>query len=265
MLLPPSDSKLDTALPPTQQAENLGTSYSKIGPKTPIENSAILATELCKSVGESPHRIDILRNLHLQVAHGESVAIVGSSGSGKSTLLGLLAGLDIPTSGDVKVDGEWFSCLDEDARAAVRGRRMGFVFQSFQLLPTMTALENVMIPLQLAKQREAKNIAMAALAQVGLSARMQHYPKQLSGGEQQRVAIARAFATQPAILFADEPTGNLDTVTGQHIIDLLFGLNAQTGTTLILVTHDHGLAQRCQRVLVLQDGALHVAEASVCT
>ena len=222
-------------------------------------SQAILATNLCKSVGEAPNKIDILTNLQLQVALGESVAIVGSSGSGKSTLLGLLAGLDNPTSGSVTVQGAAFSDLDEDARAAIRGKHMGFVFQSFQLLPTMTALENVMLPMQLANQRNAKQIAIATLEKVGLGARLNHYPKQLSGGEQQRVAIARAFAPQPAILFADEPTGNLDLATGERIIDLLFSLNQAAGKTLILVTHDVKLAQRCQRTLTLNNGQLSEA------
>ncbi len=220
---------------------------------------AILATNLCKSVGEAPNKIDILTNLQLQVALGESVAIVGSSGSGKSTLLGLLAGLDNPTSGSVTVQGAAFSDLDEDARAAIRGKQMGFVFQSFQLLPTMTALENVMLPMQLSNQQNAKQIATETLAKVGLSMRLNHYPKQLSGGEQQRVAIARAFAPQPAILFADEPTGNLDLATGERIIDLLFSLNQAAGKTLILVTHDAKLAQRCQRTLTLNNGQLSEA------
>lgn len=220
-------------------------------------NTAILATNLTKSVGDNANKITILHDLNLQVGQGESVAIIGSSGSGKSTLLGLLAGLDVPTSGSVNVEGLAFSSLDEDARAAIRGKRMGFVFQSFQLLPTMTALENVMIPMQLANRKDAKNTAIATLEKVGLSARLNHYPKQLSGGEQQRVAIARAFAPQPAILFADEPTGNLDIATGMRIIELLFSLNKAIGATLILVTHDTQLAQRCQRILELSDGQLH--------
>ena len=223
---------------------------------------AILATNLCKSVGEAPNKIDILTNLQLQVALGDSVAIVGSSGSGKSTLLGLLAGLDNPTSGSVTVQGAAFSDLDEDARAAIRGKHMGFVFQSFQLLPTMTALENVMLPMQLSNQPNAKQIAIATLEKVGLGSRLSHYPKQLSGGEQQRVAIARAFAPQPAILFADEPTGNLDLATGERIIDLLFSLNQAAGKTLILVTHDEKLAQRCQRTLTLNNGQLFEAGLS---
>ncbi|MES2499413.1 MAG: ABC transporter ATP-binding protein [Pseudomonadota bacterium] len=217
---------------------------------------AILATNLSKSVGDEANRIDILSSLQLQVSLGESVAIVGSSGSGKSTLLGLLAGLDQPTSGSVTVKGAAFSDLDEDARAAIRGKNMGFVFQSFQLLPTMTALENVMLPMQLANQANAKQVAIATLEKVGLGARLTHYPKQLSGGEQQRVAIARAFASQPAILFADEPTGNLDLTTGERIIELLFDLNHAAGTTLILVTHDMKLAERCQRILTLNNGQL---------
>lgn len=223
------------------------------------QQPAILATKLVKTVGDATNPISILRDLNLSVSIGESVAIVGSSGSGKSTLLGLLAGLDNPTSGGVTVEGAPFSGLDEDARAAVRGKRMGFVFQSFQLLSTMTALENVMLPLQLANRRDAKQIATETLVKVGLADRLTHYPKQLSGGEQQRVAIARAFAPQPAILFADEPTGNLDVATGERIIELLFSLNKASNSTLILVTHDAQLARRCQRVLTLRDGQLHVS------
>lgn len=228
----------------------------QLRPNKLTHNSAILATNLAKSVGEGDSTIEILRNLNLEVALGESVAIVGSSGSGKSTLLGLLAGLDNPTSGSVAVEGSQFSSLSEDARAEVRGKRMGFVFQSFQLLGTMTALENVMLPLQLANRADAELVAIATLEKVGLGERLTHYPKQLSGGEQQRVAIARAFAPQPAILFADEPTGNLDIATGERIIDLLFSLNKASNSTLILVTHDEKLAQRCERVLTLLNGQL---------
>ena len=228
----------------------------QIESKIPISNSVILATNLSKSVGEGDSIIEILRDLHLEIFKGESVAIVGSSGSGKSTLLGLLAGLDNPTSGSVTVEGAPFSGLDEDERAAVRGQRMGFVFQSFQLLSTMTALENVMLPLQLANRKDARKIACETLAKVGLANRLTHYPKQLSGGEQQRVAIARAFAPQPAILFADEPTGNLDSATGERIIELIFSLNSASNSTLILVTHDEKLAQRCERILTLQNGQL---------
>ncbi len=224
-----------------------------------LENklTAILATNLTKHVGETANKIEILTGLNLQVAMGESVAIVGSSGSGKSTLLALLAGLDVPTVGTVEVAGQAFSRLDEDARAAVRGQKMGFVFQSFQLLPTMTALENVMLPMQLANRKDAKQMALQTLEKVGLAERLNHYPKQLSGGEQQRVAIARAFAPQPAILFADEPTGNLDIATGERIIELLFSLNQQANTTLILVTHDTQLAKRCDRALILENGQLN--------
>ena len=221
--------------------------------------TAILATNLTKHVGDSTNKIEILTELNLQVAQGESVAIVGSSGSGKSTLLALLAGLDVPTSGNVEVAGMPFSALDEDARAAARGAKMGFVFQSFQLLPTMTALENVMLPMQLANRKDAKQLALQTLAKVGLAERLNHYPKQLSGGEQQRVAIARAFAPQPTILFADEPTGNLDIATGERIIELLFSLNQQSDTTLILVTHDAQLAKRCDRTLLLNNGQLNNA------
>jgi len=227
---------------------------------------AVEAISLCKHVTSSEAELTILADLSLAVTHGERVAIVGRSGSGKSTLLGLLAGLDSPSSGKVLVDNIEISQLDEDGRAAIRGQKMGFVFQSFQLLPSLTALENVMLPLQLAGVDDAKSLAQAALARVGLESRTSHYPKQLSGGEQQRVAIARAFAPKPAILFADEPTGNLDAATGQQIIELLFQLNAEDGTTLILVTHDNALADRCQRRLVLTAGKLTeapVEEASL--
>lgn len=217
---------------------------------------AVEVIKLNKHVSSSDTQLTILHDLDLAVTQGERLAIVGSSGSGKSTLLGLLAGLDSPSSGKVLINGDDIGALDEDGRAAVRGKSMGFVFQSFQLLPSLTALENVMLPLQLAGRKDANVLALAALARVGLGQRLSHYPKQLSGGEQQRVAIARAFAPKPAILFADEPTGNLDAVTGQRIIELLFTLNAEAGTTLILVTHDLALAGRCQRVLRLQDGQL---------
>jgi len=221
------------------------------------------AVQLSKHISSGDSTLRILTDLTLQVPAGERLAIVGSSGSGKSTLLGLLAGLDSPTSGKVLINSEDIGLLDEDGRAAVRGRSMGFVFQSFQLLPSLTALENVMLPLQLAGNDNARDIALAALTRVGLDQRLKHYPRQLSGGEQQRVAIARAFAPNPSILFADEPTGNLDAVTGQKIIELLFELNEEAGTTLILVTHDAVLAARCQRVLRLQSGQLHAEEAGV--
>ncbi|PPC95290.1 MAG: ABC transporter [Methylotenera sp.] len=217
----------------------------------------IQAQNLYYEISGQESTIKILQGLNLNIAAGEQVAIIGSSGSGKSTLLSLLAGLDVPTSGSVQIQQQKFSTLDEDGRAAVRGQLMGFVFQSFQLLPSLTALENVMLPLQLKSQKDAKALSIEALNKVGLSHRVQHYPKQLSGGEQQRVALARAFATQPTILFADEPTGNLDNATGQMIIELLFKMNADAGTTLVLVTHDEHLANRCHRQLKLENGVLN--------
>jgi putative ABC transport system ATP-binding protein len=216
----------------------------------------IQANDLYYEIINHDNQIRILQGLNLNILAGEQVAIIGSSGSGKSTLLSLLAGLDMPTKGSVQIQNKMFSNLDEDGRAAVRSSTMGFVFQSFQLLPSLTALENVMLPLQLKSLTNAKELALEALNKVGLSARVTHYPKQLSGGEQQRVAIARAFATQPEILFADEPTGNLDHATGQMIIELLFKMNAEAGTTLVLVTHDIQLANRCQRQLRLVNGVL---------
>lgn len=217
---------------------------------------AVEAVQLGKSVTSNHTPLVILENLNLSITAGEQLAIVGRSGSGKSTLLGLLAGLDTPSSGKVLIHAENISALNEDGRAAMRANYMGFIFQSFQLLPSLTALENVMLPLQLNGNAQAKHLALQALDKVGLSARLTHYPKQLSGGEQQRVAIARAFAPKPAILFADEPTGNLDAATGAQIIDLLFALNTDAGTTLVLVTHDMQLAERCQRIVTLQDGQL---------
>ena len=201
-------------------------------------------------------QLEILKGITLEIKSGESVAIVGASGSGKSTLLGLLAGLDEASAGSVIIDGADLGALDEDGRARFRAQYVGFVFQSFQLLPALTALENVMLPLELQSRTQVSELAEYYLRRVELEERMDHYPLQLSGGEQQRVALARAFASKPAILFADEPTGNLDTQTGQHIIDLLFELNQEEGTTLVLVTHDHALAERCQRRLRLDSGAL---------
>lgn len=221
-----------------------------------INGLAIEVTGLAKHVTSNQARLTILSGLQLAVPQRETLAILGASGSGKSTLLGLLAGLDTPSDGKVLINAQDIALLDEDGRAALRGRSMGFVFQSFQLLPSLTALENVMLPLQLAGRDDAAGQAKAALNRVGLEQRATHYPRQLSGGEQQRVAIARAFAPKPAILFADEPTGNLDAATGQRIIDLLFELNAETGTTLVLVTHDAALAARCQRRLQLIGGRL---------
>lgn len=217
----------------------------------------IQAQDLFYEIHSNDSDIHIIQGLNLAITAGEQVAIIGSSGSGKSTLLSLLAGLDVPTKGIVQIQGRPFSSLDEDGRALERSKYMGFVFQSFQLLPSLTALENVMLPLQLKNNADAKSLSLDALAKVGLSHRLQHYPKQLSGGEQQRVAIARAFATQPLILFADEPTGNLDNATGQMIIELLFNMNTGTGTTLVLVTHDEHLATRCHRQLKLENGVLN--------
>jgi putative ABC transport system ATP-binding protein len=200
--------------------------------------------------------LDILQEIDFSVGAGETAAIVGASGSGKSTLLGLLAGLDVPTAGSVQLGGTEIFSLDEDARAALRGEMIGFVFQSFQLLPALTALENVMMPLELAGRNGAKDMAQRWLDRVGLASRLAHYPKHLSGGEQQRVALARAFAMQPALLLADEPTGNLDGATGHHIIDLIFELNRESGTTLLLVTHDEALASACGRSIRLRDGRM---------
>lgn len=200
--------------------------------------------------------LTILHDINFTIQSGEVVAIVGASGSGKSTLLGLLAGLDNPTSGEIVLNGRVLSGLNEDERAAVRAAAVGFVFQTFHLLPNLTALENVMLPLELAHKRTARAQALEILERVGLGQRVQHYPKQLSGGEQQRVAIARAFVVEPKILFADEPTGSLDKRTGEKVIDLLFRLNEETQTTMILVTHDEKLAARCHRQLVLDSGKL---------
>jgi putative ABC transport system ATP-binding protein len=200
--------------------------------------------------------LTILHEISFVVSAGEAVAIVGASGSGKSTLLGLMAGLDLASSGSVCVDGHDLAVQDEDGRAALRGRLLGFVFQSFQLLPALTALENTMLPLELAGAADARETAKVMLERVGLGARLGHYPKHLSGGEQQRVALARAFAIKPRLLLADEPTGNLDAATGAQIIDLMFAMNAEAGTTLILVTHDEALARRCKRTLRLSGGRL---------
>ncbi len=216
----------------------------------------IKCENLQKRVPMAGAELEILKGITLEIKSGESLAIIGASGSGKSTLLGLLAGLDVATAGVVNINGTDLGALDEDGRARFRGRYIGFVFQSFQLLPALTALENVMLPLELQGHGNVAEQAEHYLRRVELGARMSHYPLQLSGGEQQRVALARAFASKPAILFADEPTGNLDTRTGEHIIDLLFELNREEGTTLVLVTHDQVLADRCQRRLRLEGGAL---------
>ena len=201
-------------------------------------------------------QLDILTDIHFEVMRGESVAIVGASGSGKSTLLGLLAGLDVPTEGSIELDGNNLFALDEDGRAALRGRLLGFVFQSFQLLPALNARENVMLPLELSGVANAAEQADAMLVRVGLGERLRHYPKHLSGGEQQRVALARAFVVRPKLLLADEPTGNLDAATGAGVIELLFKLNAESGTTLVLVTHDEALARRCGHIIRLAGGRI---------
>ncbi len=211
---------------------------------------------LGKTVDNGGEPLTILQDISFSVMPGETVAIVGASGSGKSTLLGLLAGLDEPTAGEVRLDGVSLNDLDEDQRAGLRGRLLGFVFQSFQLLPALSALENVMLPLELAGVSGVTAAAREWLERVGLGHRLRHYPKHLSGGEQQRVALARAFAPNPQLVLADEPTGNLDAATGQQVIDLMFDLNARQGTTLLLVTHDEAIAARCGRILRIQSGRL---------
>ena len=211
---------------------------------------------LGKQVPSPEGQLVILDDINLNVAPGESLAIVGASGSGKSTLLGLMAGLDTASHGNVYLDGQDLGALDEDGRASLRASRVGFVFQSFQLLPSLTALENVMLPLELAGRDDARQAAEQVLERVGLGDRLHHYPKQLSGGEQQRVAIARAYAGEPLILFADEPTGNLDRKTGERVGELLFSLNHEHGTTLVLVTHDVRLAERCDRIVELDGGRI---------
>ncbi|MFU8815275.1 MAG: ABC transporter ATP-binding protein [Pseudomonadales bacterium] len=216
----------------------------------------IRAQGVDKVVPTAEGQLVILDGIELEINAGESVAIVGASGSGKTTLLGILAGLDLPSAGVVTLVGRELTSLDEEQRARVRGEEVGFVFQTFQLLSSLTALENVMLPAELHGERDAGDQARQLLEKVGLGQRLGHYPRQLSGGEQQRVAIARAFASRPNVLFADEPTGNLDTATGGRIIDLLFDLNAEFSTTLVLVTHDDRLAARCQRVVVIDGGRI---------
>jgi putative ABC transport system ATP-binding protein len=218
--------------------------------------ASIQAEGVDKEVATAAGALGILKGISFEIKAGEAVAVVGASGSGKSTLLGLLAGLDVPSAGTIRIDGTELSALDEDARARLRGDCVGFVFQSFQLLPGLTALENVMLPLEIRGEREAAARSREFLGRVGLEQRLTHYPRQLSGGEQQRVAIARAFASLPRLLFADEPTGNLDAATSTRVIDLLFSLRAEQGSTLVLVTHDERLAVRCDRRLVLEGGML---------
>lgn len=226
-------------------------------------SNAILAVQrVCKSVRDATGTLDILRNVNFTLQRGQTVAIVGASGSGKSTLLTLLAGLDTPSSGTVHLDGTDLFALNEDQRAALRAQKVGFVFQSFQLLGNLTALENVMLPLELAGRRDARQTAMQMLERVGLGARLRHYPKLLSGGEQQRVALARAFVVHPAVLLADEPTGSLDFATGERIMELMFDLNREQGTTLVLVTHDRAIADRCERRIHIEAGQAHELGAS---
>lgn len=225
-----------------------------------LGTTIVQVASLGKQVTTGGAQLTILRDISFTVSAGEAVAIVGVSGSGKSTLLGLMAGLDTPTAGSVSINGHDLFSLNEDGRAALRGRMMGFVFQSFQLLPEFTALENVMLPLELAGDAGAREAARLLLTRVGVGDRLDHYPKQLSGGEQQRVAIARAFVTRPALLLADEPTGNLDAESGARIIELMFELNRERGATLLLVTHDETLSRRCNRVLRLAGGMLHNGE-----
>ncbi|MBA1184356.1 ABC transporter ATP-binding protein [Stutzerimonas nitrititolerans] len=224
--------------------------------------SILNARNLSKVVTSAEGELVILDDLSLSLDKGDSLAIVGTSGSGKSTLLGLLAGLDLPSSGEVQLAGHLLGALNEDERARVRAEHVGFVFQSFQLLDSLNALENVMLPLELHGRRDAQQRARDLLERVGLGARLHHYPRQLSGGEQQRVAVARAFAAEPDVLFADEPTGNLDSHTGANITELLFELNRERGTTLVLVTHDERLAQRCHNLLRLEGGRQLATEAT---
>jgi putative ABC transport system ATP-binding protein len=224
-----------------------------------LDSAAVLeAHGISKQVSSPEGPLTILSDVSFSINKGESVAIVGPSGAGKSTLLALLAGLDLPTSGHVELNGHNLGELDEDGRARMRAESVGFVFQSFHLVPSLNALENVMLPLELAGSGDARSAAHKIIEQVGLNERWRHYPAQLSGGEKQRVAIARAFATEPAVLFADEPTGNLDSRTGENIMNLMFELNQHSSTTLVLVTHDLSLAQRCDRILTLDAGLLVV-------
>lgn len=225
---------------------------SKIASPLPV----IEVDHLSKAVSDSTGTLEILRDIHFSLQPQQTAAIVGASGSGKSTLLSMLAGLDTPSQGTVRLQGQDMFALDEDARAALRGQKIGFVFQSFQLLPNLTALENVMLPLELSGSRGARQQATEMLQRVGLGQRLGHYPKLLSGGEQQRVALARAFVVRPAVLLADEPTGSLDHATGAAVMDLMLELNREQGTTLVLVTHDRSIAAQCKRTLTIEAGCL---------
>lgn len=231
--------------------------------RTSMTRDSVIKTEhLTKQVTSPEGPLTIVQDVNIDIAAAETVAIVGASGAGKSTLLALLAGLDVPTSGKVWLAGSDLTLLDEDGRAALRAARVGFVFQAFHLVPALTALENVMLPLELAGGANARTVALDSLARVGLAERVSHYPRQLSGGEQQRVALARACVTRPAVLFADEPTGNLDTVTGAKIGELLFSLNADSQTTVVLVTHDRNLAGRCRRQITMEAGRVVMSPAT---
>ena len=222
-----------------------------------MQNSSVLiARGIGKTVASGGSQLVILREIDLAVTRGEALAVLGASGSGKSTLLAILAGLDTPSAGTVELDGTDVFALDEDRRAELRGRTLGFVFQSFQLLPALNALENVMLPLELTNNPQAEQLSKEVLVRVGLGERLHHYPKHLSGGEQQRVALARAFVVRPKVLLADEPTGSLDAASGAGVIDLLFGMNREYGTTLVLVTHDESLAARCTRAVRLAAGRI---------
>ncbi len=224
-----------------------------------MSDSIISVEHVFKSVTDSTGTLDILRDINFDLNGRETVAIVGASGSGKSTLLSIIAGLDTPTRGTVRLAGQDLFAMSEDDRAAVRAEKVGFVFQSFQLLANLTALENVMLPLELASRRDARPVATEMLARVGLSERLGHYPKVLSGGEQQRVALARAFVVKPALLLADEPTGSLDFATGEKVMELMFDLNREQGTTLVLVTHDNAIADRCERRITIEAGRVLVS------
>jgi putative ABC transport system ATP-binding protein len=221
-----------------------------------MSDPIISVEHVYKSVTDSTGTLDILRDIDFTLAPRETAAVVGASGSGKSTLLSIIAGLDTPTRGTVRLDGDDLFAIDEDARAALRARKVGFVFQSFQLLGNLTALENVMLPLELAGRKDSRRVASEMMARVGLSERLGHYPRVLSGGEQQRVALARAFVVQPAVLLADEPTGSLDFATGEKVMELMFDLNREQGTTLVLVTHDTAIATRCQRRITIEAGRI---------
>ena len=227
-----------------------------------MSDCIISVEHVFKSVTDSTGTLAILRDIDFSLAARETVAIVGASGSGKSTLLSIIAGLDTPSSGTVRLAGQDIFAIDEDARAALRAEKVGFVFQSFQLLGNLTALENVMLPMELAGRRDARHAATEMLARVGLSQRLRAYPKVLSGGEQQRVALARAFVVQPALLLADEPTGSLDFATGEKVMELMFDLNREQGTTLVLVTHDRAIAQRCDRRITIEAGRIALDETA---